>query len=139
MHECDVWIDLECNTEGSHEVVCSLCAKIALPMRPTVGEPLTFWSSQASDIEFKMVTVTGIKSVHYISTEVDAVAQHAHPSNQGPVWSTHVRLLAGVTASLEDAKRAAGFLVAQHGFEIDPYGVNKLPGGKSAVGWGEPE
>ena len=133
MHKCDVWIDLECPTEGGSEAVCALFAKISLPIQPIVGEQLTFWSRQDSEVEFKMVTVTGVKSLDYISTEIDVVAHHVHPSEEGPVWSTHVRLVPGAIASLEDAQHAAAFLVAQHGFEIDPYGVNKLHSGKSAA------
>jgi hypothetical protein len=123
---CDVWIDIECAVAEGRETVCSLFAKLVLPVRPIVGEPLTFWSKQGAETEFTMVTAAGSRPVSYIGTEIDSVSHHVHPCDQGAIWSMHVRCVSGVAASLSDARLAADFLITQHGFEIDPYGVNKL-------------
>jgi hypothetical protein len=134
MHQYDVWIDLECTLDASLQVVCALFAKMSLPIRPFVGEPLTFWSRQNSDVKFSVITAVGTKTVHYVSTEVDNVAHHAQPSVAGSTLSTNVRCLPVHVATLADAQLVVAFLTTQHGFELDPYGVNKLLGhGQSAA------
>lgn len=126
MHQYDVWIDLECTIESSVQVVCALYAKQTFPIRPMVGEPLTFWSRQGSSEMFSVVTPTGASAVHYLATEVDSVAHHVHPSDSGTTTSTNVRCVPVRVATLEDARAVVHFMARQHGFELDPYGVNLL-------------
>lgn len=126
MHQYDVWFDLECTIESSVQVVCTLYAKRAFPIRPMVGEPLTFWSSQGSNATFSVVTPAGTRAVHYLATEVDNVAHHVHPSDTGTTTSTNIRCLPVHVATLVDARAVVQFMASQHGFELDPYGVNHL-------------
>ena len=133
MHQYDVWLDLECEVKGSLQVVCALFAKMTFPIRPIVGEPLTFWSAKDSNVQFSIVSVIGVRLVHYASTEIDNVAHHVSPLESGSEVRTNVRCAPIHVASISDAKLLVAFLTAQHGFELDPYGVNKLAEAQSAA------
>lgn len=123
MHQHDVWIDLECAIDGVRTVVCSLYAKREFPVRPLAGESLTFWSAEDSSISFNVVTAVGIRSHHYVATEIEDLAFHFYP-NAPP--STLVRAGAVHLATVDDARQVVALLTEQHGFEVDPYGANRI-------------
>ena|SRR6218665_2590110 len=126
MSHYDVWIDLECAINGARQVVCTVFAKREFPIRPTVGERVTFWSAQGAPTTFDVVTVSGPRSHHYVDVEIDDIAHHFHPSAEGILASVCVRCTPVVAVTNEDARRIVAFMVEQHGFELDPYGPNAL-------------
>jgi hypothetical protein len=126
MHKYDVWLDLECSSSGTPEVVCTVFGKLSLPVRPMVGESLTLWSGKDTPAHFNIVTVVGIQSVHYVATTIDEVAHHVRPGQDMAVVSTTVRCRPLQVASVADAQKVVAFLTAQHHFELDTYAVNKL-------------
>ena len=126
MHHYDVWIDLECAIDGVRQVVGTAFGKREFPIRPMVGERVTFWSAQGSPTSFDLVTVCGSQSHHYVGVEIDDIAHHFHPSAEDVAASVYLRCAPVVAASISDARKVLEFLVEQHGFELDPYGAKAL-------------
>jgi len=126
MHHYDVWIDLECGTAGAREVVGTVFGKQEFPVRPMVGERVTFWSAQGSPASFDLVTVSGSRPHHYVGVEIDDIAHHFHPGAEDGAASVCLRCAPIIAATLADARRVVAFLVEQHGFELDPYGPDAL-------------
>lgn len=133
MHQYDVWLDLQCEVNSSLQAVCTLFAKMTFPVRPMVGESLTFWSAKDSNMQFSIVSVVGVMLVHYASTEIDNIAHHVSPVESGSEMRTSIRCVPIHVASMNDAKVLVALLTEQYGFELDPYGVNKLAVAQSAA------
>ncbi len=134
MHEYDVWLNIECKLDGTLQVVCTLFTKMAFPIRPLVGDPLTFWSARGSDVEFSIVSSLGVQAVHYASTAVDSIAHQVNPNEGQSTVTTYVSCIPVQVATTSDARRASDFLATQHRFEIDPYGINLLARPESRSG-----
>jgi hypothetical protein len=126
MHQYEVWIDLECPSGDSQEVVCTIFAQLAFPVPLAVGESFTLWSAQESPVNFNVVTAMGVQQVNYVDTFVDEVAHHVRPDAGAQTVSTSIRCRPLLLATAADARIAVSFLSAQHHFELDPYAVNKL-------------
>lgn len=126
MHHYDVWLDLECSNGNAREVVCTLFAKREFPVRPMLGERIAFWSAKDAPVSFDAITVCGVQSHHYVSTEIDELAHHFHPDEGQPIGSTLLRCAPIAVATVEDARKVVQFLSKQHGFELDPYGPSGL-------------
>lgn len=126
MHHYDVWIDLECAIDGVRQVVGTVFGKLDFPIRPMVGERVTFWSAQGALTRFDLITVSGSQSHHYIDAEIDDIAHHFHPSAGDVIANVYLRCAPVVATTVADARRILEFLVEQHGFELDPYGPSSL-------------
>jgi hypothetical protein len=126
MHESDVWLYLECPIDGNVEIVCAMFGRMHFPVRPIIGEKLTFWPASGAAVQFNVVTAAGIVPVHYVSAEIDNVSHNARPGENGSIISTYVSCWPLQVATTTDARQAVELLQNQHGFERDPYGVNKL-------------
>ena len=126
MPQYDLWLDLECTIDGTQAVVCTLFTKRDFPVRPNIGESVTFWSAKGSPVNFNIINVAGTMSLHYVPTEIDDLAHHFHTNDGVALATICVRCVPVHVASIEDARQIAAFLSEQHGFEVDPYGINRL-------------
>ncbi len=133
MPQYDLWLDLECIIGGVQTVVCTLFTKRDFPVRPIIGENITFWSAKESRVNFKVINVPGIQTLHYVPTEIDDLAHHFHPNDGGVSANTCVRCRPVQVATIADARLVVDFLSSQHGFALDPYGSNKLDGTDNAA------
>lgn len=126
----DIWLDLECEVDGTQTVVCTLFANRDFPIRPIIGENITFWSGKDTQVRFNLYRAPEIhQNFHYVPTEIDDVAHHLHP-NEGSVSVKICVFCRPVhVATIADARRVVDFLSTQHGFEVDPYALNKLKEG----------
>jgi hypothetical protein len=123
MSEFEVWVDVECTDGGSSEVVCSLFARQTLPLRPVAGERLSFHSARDSSSHFNLSMAWGPMPASHVSMEIEDVS---HDRSPGTPFTTSLRCSRLQVPSVEDARKAVAFLCEQHGFEVDPYGVNRL-------------
>src|ERR1035437_1312689 len=114
MHQYDVWLDIECTVDDTLKVICTVYAKRQFEVRPVLGESITFWSAQRSDVSFKVVSIAGTQPVHYASTEVEELAHHFHPDESQNKSSTLLRCRPLRVASILDAKQLVAFLTSQH-------------------------
>lgn len=126
MTQYEVWIDVECGAESTREIVCTLFARREFVERPLRGESITFWSDSEALASFNIVTPVGTQTLHYVPTEIDDLAHHFRPDGQPHVSRVCLRCVPVQVASIADANKLVAFMRQQHGFEVDPYGVNKL-------------
>jgi hypothetical protein len=71
------------------------------------------------------------QQVHYAPTEVDSISRNFHANQQGVRCSFCLHFQPLRAKSEQDALLLVAFLVAQHSFELDPYGSNRLNYGVS--------
>ena len=134
MIECEIWIDIECKTdEAQSEVVCTVFARHSFPTRPLTGENLSFHPAKGSNHSFNVEMSWGPMSANHASVEVQEVSHYRGPLIDTEAFKTSLRCSSIVVPSINDAKSLTAYLSSEHGFEIDPYGVNKLHEGKSAA------
>jgi len=126
MHDWEVWLDLEVPTSSGREVVCGLLARMSFPIRPLVGERITFHPPSGSGHTFHLLMTWGPMQSNSVSCVVDDIAHSRTAQEDGGSFTTSMRLESLAVAAVSDANRVAQFLATNHGFEIDPYGVNKL-------------
>lgn len=124
---CEVWLDLECG----HEIVCTVFGRQAFSSRPVIGEALSFMPPKGSTGAFSISMAWGAMPSTSVSAEVDSISHYRGPLAESQEFITSVRCSPLRFPSLQDARAAAQFLVSQHGFEIDPYAVNKLSHGEA--------
>jgi hypothetical protein len=134
MIECELWVDIECKTEdGQREVVCTVFARQSLPVRPLIGEALSFHPAKGSKHSFNVAMSWGSMPASGASVEIQEISHYRGPLIEAEGFKTSLRCSPVAVPSIEDAKSLVAYLSSQHGFEIDPYGVNRLYGGKSAT------
>lgn len=125
MYSIELWIDIECKDSERNETVCTLFGRLQIPKPPAVGERLSFHQDKSTHHEFSLVSESGIHKSHIVSVEVEDVSLYAMPHEGGILWNTSVRCWGIAVPTLEDARNVCT-LMRLFGFEIDPYGVNKL-------------
>jgi hypothetical protein len=123
MFECEIWLDIEHKEEGPATVACTLFARHSFPVRPCVGEGLSFHPGRDAKHNFHLVQSWGPMPASQVSVEVEEVGHYRAP---GTSFSTSLRCSPVQVPSIQDANTVVAFLCEQHGFEVDPYGVNKL-------------
>ena len=126
MHQYDIWIDLECTVGGMQTTICTLFGKTELPVRPYRGELITFWPAKNTSVSFNIHGVAGVQAFHCVSIEIHDLAHHLRPGEGAASVSTCIHGWPIHVASVSDARRVVEFLCEQHGFEVDPYGINRL-------------
>jgi len=127
MIECEIWIDVECKTDDAQsEVACTVFARHSFPTRPLIGERLSFHPAKGSKHSFNVAMSWGPMSVNHASVEVHEVSHYRGPLVETEAFKTSLRYSPIIVHSIDDAKSLAAYLSSEHGFEIDPYGVNKL-------------
>ena len=126
MQEWEVWIDLEVPLSSGKEVICGLFARMSFPVRPSIGERITFHAPQGSEHVFMLSMSWGPMQSSSVSCVVDDITHSRVSQGEGGGFTTALRFEALPVATISDAGKVLQFLANHHGFEIDPYGVNKL-------------
>ncbi|MCE9660693.1 MAG: hypothetical protein K8R60_19360 [Burkholderiales bacterium] len=125
----EIWLDLESGEGANREVICTLFARQVFAVRPLMGETLSLHAAKESAEPFNVVMAWGPMVSHNITTEIEEISHYRGPTLEDAAFHTSLRCRAVHLASRQDVEAVARFLVAAHGFEIDPYGVNKIPEG----------
>ncbi len=126
MLKWEVWVDIEAPLGEAVEVVCTLFARLKLPMRPNIGERITFHSAKGSEVSIRLMSRWAATPSNNLSCTVDDISYYRRPIQEGGEFSASLRFEPVAAESLSDANEIVQFLSVNHGFEIDPYGVNKL-------------
>lgn len=124
MNEFEIWIDLVCGGE----TLCTLFGELVMPMRPIVGERISFHQDKSSSYSFKVESSPlGFSRENIISVEVEEISHYGVRSKKSaPIFKTAVRCGELVVGSIEDAKQIRKFLSSQFGLEVDPYGITRI-------------
>jgi len=126
MYEVEVWIDVVCRGGNRSETVCTLFANHRMPIRPLMEETLSFHQAKGSNLEFKLVSPVGPARQTSVRVTIDEVSHYAVKSDGEVLFKTSLRCSEIPVVSEQDARVVCEFMTGQVGFEIDPYGVNKL-------------
>jgi hypothetical protein len=126
MHRVEIWIDVVCREEGRSDTLCTLFSNIEIPVRPCVGETLSFHPMARDAVEFELATSTGVSRQSSVMVVVDDVRHNIVSGSDGIQFSTTLRCTEISVASEGDAREVVAFMATQMGFELDPYGTNKL-------------
>ncbi len=127
MHEVEIWIDVAIRGGGRNETVCTLFGNHTIPMRPALGEQLSFFQAKGSCLEYTLITPIGPAKSSSVSVTVEEIRHYAVRSGSEVVFKTSLRCGEVAVKSEEDA-RIVRDLVKPLKFEIDPYGINLLEG-----------
>ncbi len=126
MYEVEIWIDVVCRGGGRNEAICTLFANHRLPTQPLMEETLSFHQAKGSNLEFKLISPIGPARHASVTVIVHEVSHYAVKSKNEMLFKTSLRCSEIPVASEQDARVVCEFMTGQLGFEIDPYGVNKL-------------
>jgi len=126
MYEVEIWIDVACRTGDRYETMCTLFANLDIPMRPMIGETLSFYPSKGSSLGFNLVSSIGIARQSSVNVTVDDVGHYAVKNENGILFKTSIRCSEILVASEEDARTVCELLISQIGFSFDPYATNKI-------------
>lgn len=122
----DVWIDLQFRGGKERETLCAVFGHCRLPKTPAIGETLTFWPPRSETTTFDVIARGGAQARHDVSTLIDEIAHSIAPASEGGKAIVTLRCAPIEVASVEDGRRVASFMKRHHGFEVDPYGGNRL-------------
>jgi hypothetical protein len=126
MYEVEIWIDVVRKDKEHMETLCTLFGRQKLPMHPVVGERLSFHQGKTTNHRFSLVHQHDVMpNQHIVGVDVENISHYASPNKGGVLWNTSIRCEEILVASAEDAKSVCEVMKIL-GFEIAPYGVNKL-------------
>ena len=126
MSEWEVWFDVEARRDEGDEVVCALFGRMTFPIRPTVGERITFFPPRDYGTTFNLLMAWGSMPSSAAALTVDDISHYRTAVQDGGRFTATLRFEPLKVASIADARKVVRFLMDCHGFEVDPYGVNKL-------------
>ena len=123
MSRFEFWLDIRCDGESA----CTVFGEIDLPVRPQLGERISFHQAKGCSYEFQRV-LEGVGPVreNIVSVEVDEISHYGASSEHGATFKCAIRARELNVATMEDARIVRNFLVTQSGMEVDPYAVDKL-------------
>ena len=106
MYKIEMWISVVLRTGTELENLCTFFGEISLPMRPLVGESISFHQDKSSSLSFhRCVPFGGTAEVNMVTVEVDAISHYGVRNDEGlPLFRTHVSCDTIEVPSLEDAK-----------------------------------
>lgn len=126
MYEVEIWIDVECHGTEGNETLCTLFADHRMPMRPQVGESLSFHQAKGSALEFNVIFPIGSVRSTTVSVEIEEVRHYAVNSDGSVVFKTAIRCGPIALLTKKDAQVVCKLMTEQLGFGVDPYAINKL-------------
>lgn len=126
MHKVEIWIDIVCQGDGQCETLCTLFADHKVPMSPRIGETLRFHQAKGSNLEYTAISPIGPVRQSSVSVTITDVRHYAVSDGGNVHFKTALNCSEIPVASEEDARTVRKFMTEQLGFEIDPYGINKL-------------
>jgi len=129
MNEFEFWLVVRI----SGEPACTIFGRIAMAVRPLVGERISFMQEKGSTLEIQVEWPNvGWRRGGAVSVEIDDVSHYAVRGKHGVQFTAVVRTVPLNVRTAEDARAVRDILTKQFGFEVDPYGVNTLEGGAEA-------
>jgi hypothetical protein len=126
MYQVEIWIDVVCRGDDRNETLCTLFADHKLPVRPLIGETMGFYQSKGSNLEYMLISPIGPVRQSSVRVAVDDVSHYAVNEEGEISFKTALKCSEIPVNSEEDARMICKFMTEQLGFEVDPYGVNKL-------------
>ncbi len=123
MSKFEFWLDIAC-LDGP---VCTLFGEVDLPIRPQIGERISFFQSKGSAYEFQVFeNNVDLLRANIVSVEVDEISHYGSPTENGVAFKSVLRATPLRVATIEDARVVRDFLTTQSGLSVDPYGINRL-------------
>ena len=123
MSKFEFWLDIHC-ADGP---ACTMFGEVDLPVRPQVGERISFFQGKGSAYEFQvMMTNVDFQQTNIVSVEVDEISHYGSPNENGVSFKSVLRARELTVATIEDARVVRDFLSTQSGLAVDPYGLNRL-------------
>jgi len=127
MSSFEFWLDINC----SGEPACTIFGELEMPVRPQIGERLSFHQEKGSSLDFQVEWPgVGYRRENSVSVEVDEISHYAVKSKGALGFKSVLRAAALNVRTLEDARVVRDILTVQLGLEVDPYGINVLEGTK---------
>jgi hypothetical protein len=124
MFEVEIWIDVGCRTGSQYGAMCTLFADQRVPMRPMIGETLSFHPSHGTSLEFN--SPIGPSRQRLVTVTIDEVSHYAVRNDGEVSYKTTLRCSEILVLSEQDARTVCEFMTKQMGFDIAPYATNKL-------------
>ena len=124
MNAFEFWLDIRV----SGEPACTIFGVLDLPVRPQVGERISFHQLKGSTLEFQSEWPgVGWHRENMVSAEVDEISHYGVPSKGKTLtFKSAIRAVPLNVRTIEDARVVRDILTKQAGLEVDPYGVNTL-------------
>ncbi len=124
MSTFEFWLDIT----FSGQTACTIFGELEMPVRPLVGEMISFHQAKGSEGEFQVeLQGVGWRRETMVSVEVEEIRHYGVPSKGTVAFRSAIRAVALNVRTIEDA-RAVRNLLKQVGLEVDPYGPNALNG-----------
>ena len=125
-HSYDFWINISLITDGNEKLLCTLFADIHAPIRPVAGEEMSFHQNKTSNHSFNVIDSLGVIRNTIVTVEIISISHYASCNKGENIYRTAINCENIKVPTKEDAREIIQLLCTQHGFEIDPYGVNNL-------------
>jgi hypothetical protein len=124
MSAFEFWLDIRV----SGEPACTIFGVLEMPVRPQVGERISFHQLKGSALEFQTEwSEVGWRRENMVAAEVDEISHYAVPSKGKTLaFKSAIRAVPLNVRTAEDARVVRDILTKQAGLEVDPYGVNTL-------------
>ena len=124
--EVEIWFDVVCKTESRYEIMFTLFADHEMSIRPNINETLNFHQIKGSSFEFKQSSPIGPARQSIVSVTVEEVSHYLINEEGNIRYKTAIRCSEFPVISEDDAQIVCNIMTTQCGFEVDPYGINKL-------------
>lgn len=123
MSTFEFWLDIHVSNEPAFTVF----GCVEMPVRPLVGERISFHQEKGSMLEFQVEWPgVGWTRQNLVSVEVDEIAHYAGRSKQGIEFTPVIRAVPLNVRAVEDARAIRDILTKQIGLSVDPYAINTL-------------
>jgi hypothetical protein len=127
MSTFEFWLGIHVNRQPA----CTIFGRLEMPVRPSVGERLSFHQTKGSALEFQVEwPEVGWSRQNLVSVEIEEVSHYVARTKQGVQVTSVLRTVPLNVRAVEDARAVRDVLTKQLGFEVDPYGINTLEGGE---------
>ncbi len=119
----EFWLDINCAGQSA----CTVFGEIEMPVRPQIGERISFHQEKGSSYEFQVEWPgVGWRREHSVSVEIEDISHYGVKSKGGVQFKSAIRGVALNVRAVEDARTVRDFLTKQIGLEVDPYAINTL-------------
>jgi hypothetical protein len=100
MSKFEFWLDIHC-VDGP---VCTLFGEIELPVRPQVGERISFHQGKGAAHEFQVIEANiGSRRANIVSVEIDEISHYGLPSENGVLFKSFLRAREFTVVTIKEA------------------------------------
>jgi hypothetical protein len=112
MSAFEFWLDINCSGQSA----CTVFGEIEMPVRPQVGERISFHQEKGSSYEFQIEwPEVGWSRANSVSVEIEEISHYGVKSKSGVQFKSAIRAVALNVRTIEDARTVRDFLTKQIG------------------------